>query len=368
MYKRLLYQNGLAILGVVLYHSVGWGFTAMFAWAHRYSPVASPGVGDVNQVYYYLMRLIEQAVVFTIPAFLFVSGFFVAFAAGRSGANLSWKVVGARISGLLIPYLIWSHLVLLLFSFERSLSLKSYFQVILTGAADPAFYFIPLLIQFYLLSPLIVALARKRWKALLLVAGVIQLMVVGLQYMAALSTPLPVLNLPADLVPKWFFPSRIFWFTAGVVVGFHLATFKSFLGRFKWVFLGTAAALIPLGMLEWEVVYRLSGQLWLDQRELLTDTLYAAAFILALLAFDRVRLPLEQALTDLGARSFGIYIVHSPVMQVVMRGIYHLFPPLLAYSPLLLLILFAAGLGIPLAAMSIVNLTPARRIYAYLFS
>jgi len=368
MVKRLLYQNGLAILGVILYHSVGWGFTAMFAWAHRHSAVAAPGVGDVNQLYYYLMRVIEQLVSFTIPAFLFVSGFFVAFAAGRSGTNLNWKAVGVRISGLLIPYLIWTHLVLLAFSFERSITLKSYLQAIFTGGADPAFYFVPLLIQYYLLSPLIVPLARTRWQGLLLVTGAIQLIVIGLQYMAALSIPIPVLNIPADIVPKWFFPSRIFWFTAGVVVGFQLTAFKSFLARYKWVFLGAAVVLIPLGLLEWETVFRLSGQRWLDPRELITDALYAAVFILALMSFDRVRLPMEQAIGDLGTRSFGIYIVHSPVMTVVMRGIYHLFPALLAFSPLLLVIVFVAGLGVPLAAMSVVNISPARRIYAYLFS
>lgn len=368
MFRRLLYLNGLAIIGVILYHAVGWGFVAMFAWAHRYSPVAAPTVDQVNPASYYLLRMIEQFVIYTIPTFLFVSGFFIAVATGRNQTSVPWKIVWARIVSLAIPYLLWSNLVLLFFWQDRDVSVARYFYIILTGAANPAYYFIPLLIQFYLLSPLLVPLARSRWKPLLLVTGVIQLAVIGLQYQVVLGAPIAIFNIPADIIPKWFFPARIFWFSAGIVVGFHLQSFKQLLARMKWGLVVGLAALLPLGLLEWELLYRSSGQAWVDPRETLIDGLYAAAFILSILAFDQVQWPFLKQVSDLGSKSFGIYIVHSPVMEVVARGIYHIAPWFLVYTPLLILLLIVAGLTVPLIFMSLVNISPARRFYAYLFS
>lgn len=82
MIRRLVYLSGLAILGVVLFHTAGMGFVAMFAWAPRY---ASPGGAQTaGAVAYYFLRSLEQAAVVGVPAFLCVSGFFVAIATGRT--------------------------------------------------------------------------------------------------------------------------------------------------------------------------------------------------------------------------------------------------------------------------------------------
>jgi hypothetical protein len=35
MFKRLLFLNGLATIGLILFHSAGWGFVAMFFWPER---------------------------------------------------------------------------------------------------------------------------------------------------------------------------------------------------------------------------------------------------------------------------------------------------------------------------------------------
>ena len=125
--------------------------------------------------------------------------------------------------------------------------------------------------------------------------------------------------------------------------------------------------LLPLGMLEWEAILRISGQPLLGHRETLLDTVYSLAVILAFLAFDKVTLPFSKQLEELGSKSFGIYLVHSPVMEVVARGIYHVVPWILAYQILFLPIMFVTGLGIPLLLMRAVNKSPARRYYKVLF-
>jgi peptidoglycan/LPS O-acetylase OafA/YrhL len=74
-----------------------------------------------------------------------------------------------------------------------------------------------------------------------------------------------------------------------------------------------------------------------------------------------------KAISQIGTKSFGVYLVHSLALIYTSKVIYHLVPALLGAQWLLQPILFAAGLGIPLLLMEITARTPARRFYSYLF-
>jgi fucose 4-O-acetylase-like acetyltransferase len=369
MVRRLLYLNGLAILAVILFHTAGWGFVAMFAWTPRYLPVAEPVFDQFGSVSYYVLRLVEQLVVAAIPLFLFVSGYFLAFAVGKR-PNLEAKQISARIKALLIPYLLWTLLTWGLKLAEGTLySPQQYLVMFLTGSTTPAYYYIPLLIQFYLLAPLLAPLARKYWVWLLLLTGVFQF---ALQGAVTAVLLFGVRGVPAWVgqlasIPKWLFLSRLFWVALGLVVGFHLPLFKAFFARWRWLWLVTAVLLIPLGLLEWELILHLSGRQWLEHRETVLDTVYSLALLFAFFGFVNVTLPANRFVSDMGARSLGIYLAHIPVMEYVARGIYLLFPFILQYQILFQPIMIITGLGIPLLLMALMNRPPFRRFYAYLF-
>jgi fucose 4-O-acetylase-like acetyltransferase len=369
MVRRMLYLNGLSISAVVLFHAVGMGFVAMTAWSHRYLP---PGVSWTSQVgspSYYLLRLLEQLIVFSIPAFLFVSGYFVAVATGKSRDTISWSLVWARLKTLLIPYLLWTFIILALqFILEgQRPSPRHLFLNVFTGASNEVMYFVPLLAQFYLLSPLLVWVAKKNWKLLLVVAVIIQLSVQLLAYPMFLGLDLPNAATIPNLVPKWFFPARILWFTLGIIFGFYLEQFKPFLRRFRWVFLVVAILAIPLGMLEWELYFRLSGLEWLAHRETILDSIYGLSVILSFFGFADARLPLAKTAENLGARSYGIYLTHAIFIQYAARAIYHLAPQLLAYQVVLLPTFLLVGFAGPLLMMEIFKRTPLGRYYKYVF-
>ena len=57
------------------------------------------------------------------------------------------------------------------------------------------------------------------------------------------------------------------------------------------VFLVTAIVCIPLGMLEWEAIFKFSGLEWLNMRETILDSIYTLAFIFAFLAFTESHYP-----------------------------------------------------------------------------
>jgi peptidoglycan/LPS O-acetylase OafA/YrhL len=368
MVKRLLYLNGLAVLGVILYHSSAWGYISMFWWTDHYRPVAVPNFAQLGGLTYFVLRFIEGAIIFAIPSFLFVSGFFVSVATGRSQSTVSWKVVLTRIKTLAIPFLIWSILVLLFQLLQgQKYTLGGAVSAVLTGQIYPPYYYVPVLIELYLLSPFLVPLAKKRWELLLVVAGGVQLIVLLLRYPEILGLNIPLLEPFYFLTTGWLFPGYLFWFCFGIVFGFHLPQFKQTIVRFKWVSLAGIFVFFILGMAEWESLLRLSGQPWIGPQETLVDNLYAGAFILSFLAFESFIPPFSSQLANIGGKSYGIYLVHAPVLEFTARVIYHIAPILLATQLILQPILWVVGLGVPLVMMEIVDRSSARKFYGYLF-
>ena len=369
MIRRMLYLNGLSITAVVLFHAVGMDFVAMFAWSHRYLPPGVPASSQIGGFPYYVLRLMEQLIIFCIPAFLFVSGFFIAIATGRSRETIAWSVVWARLKNLLIPYLLWTFIILAMQVIleGHNLSVRRLFLDVFTGTTNEVMYFVPLLVQFYLLSPLLVWMAKKNWKLLLVLALIIQFGVQFLAYPMFLGLDFPWATILLNLTPKWFFPTRILWFTLGIIIGFYLEQFKTFLSRYRWVFLLIALVAIPLGVIEWEWFFRLSGQEWLAVRETNLDNIFSLAVILSFLAFADARLPLEKTIERLGGKSYGIYLTHAIFITYTAKLIYHLSPRLLGYQLVLLPIFLLVGFAGPLALMAVFERTSLRRYYKYVF-
>lgn len=370
MVRRLLYLNGLAAIGVVLNHAVGWGFVAKFWWVHRYLPVSSPSFLSLGDFTYYGMRAVEQIIIVSIPIFLFVSGFFISVASGRNQSTVGWEVVLSRIKNLLIPYVIWSVVVFLLQFMESRtlLPVTDYLSRLFFGRTYEIFYFIPVLIQLYLLSPLLVPLAKNQPKLLLIGAGLLQLVVLLLKYGVILELNSPLTETFGFLMQSWFFPGFIFWFSLGIVIGFRLQDLKAFLLKLnRRVLLALLVGLFSLGIWEWEFLLQLSGQDWIGPRDTLIDALYSGVFILTYIAFDQIKYPLQNQIANLGTSSFGIYLVHAPVLEYSARAIYHLLPIMLAYQLVFVSILIVLGLGIPLLLINAVKKSPARFLYGYLF-
>jgi len=368
MVKKLLYLNGLAALGAVLYHASGWGFIAMFWWTDRYRPVSVPNFDQMNSLSYFSLRFVEQFIIFAIPAFIFVSGYFLAFATGRSRNTVGWDVIFNRVKKFLIPYILWSLIMIALDGIlGASLSPGRIAVALVTGAATPAFYFIPVLIQLSLISPFLIPIARDHWKMLLLGAGLIQFSISAIRYTQILGLDIPALDPILFLTHTWLFPTFIFWFVLGITFGLHNQQLKLLFHHWRWVALAGWVSFLALGMIEWETLLRLSGKDWIPPQETLLDYLYALCFLITFLAFDQFPLWLHRKVDYIGSRSFGIYLAHSLILILASKGIYHLAPFLLQYQILFQPILISLGLAIPLAIMQAMTNSPARRYYSWFF-
>lgn len=367
MIKRFLYLNGLAILGVLLFHAGGWGLTAMFAWSDRFLPAAVSAQSQIGSASYYFLKAVEQISIFSIPAFLFVSGFFVAFKSSNQNTNTQWKSIGNRIKFLLIPYLLWTTLYIIFNILQgKDAGLLEIIGFYLTGSVTPAYYFVILLIQFYLLSPVLVSLAKRNWKLLLLLTALLQLSIDIIPYIISAFPQSDFLVPLVRLIPKWIFIARLFWFTLGIIVCLNRDIFQKFIFGHKKVWYISAIVLYLLNVLERELLFRWSGGDWIGTRETPINALYAIAILFAVLSFNKT-LPLKNQVESVGSQSFGIYLVHIPAMELVARLFYHFAPGFLAQTVLFTLLIALSGLLIPLVVMKVFKALPVRRFYGYVF-
>jgi len=358
MIQRLFLFNGLAIVCVVCNHAAGWGLMALADWADR------SGYGLVSASYYSVLLAVKCLTSFSVPAFLFVSGFFVAYAARGSQATWNWKMVRVRLKNILVPYLIWSIVVFAIDALQGiTYTPAGYVVRLVLGGAHPAYFYIPLICQFYLLSPLVAPVARTHPGKLLLVAALLQLGALCLRYPVLFGVEIPGW-LP---LTELSFPMYALFFALGLVLGFHLQPFKQWLDRAKWGLLVALIVLAALALLESEVVYQLTGFRRGGGPGTFSTNLYSIAAVLCFLAFSQVTIPFSKQIYRLGSATFGIYLLHPKVLEFVARAIQAFAPWMLAYQVLFQPVLVISGVGLPLLFMTVVARSPARKAYRYLF-
>jgi fucose 4-O-acetylase-like acetyltransferase len=363
MTQRLLFLNGLAIFAVVCNHVAIWGHIALFWWVGSI-PQPEPNPAYVGSISYYALLTLSKLTIFAVPSFLFITGFFIAYTARGAQSTLTWKMVRTRLKWLLIPYFIWS-LVIFVFNLRLGglLPLSEYLRQLILGKADGTYYYIPLLCQFFLLSFVIVFLAKNHWRWLLVVSALIQIIWIASFYLLSFHiTPFAI-----PFIEITFFPATIFFFTFGVVAGIHLEEFKQFLIPIK-KFLPMAVVILGLvSIIEGDVFYRATNLTDHGGYHTLPTCLYGITIVLTFLAFYDVKIPFSKTFYEFGRRSFGIYLTHATFLGIVAHTIRITIPSL--YNNLFLyeLILIILGIGGPFLLMLLVAKSPLRGVYRYLF-
>lgn len=134
--------RGIAMIGVVVIHcTAAAASNATFGWN--------------NQLVYLIINKLAS---FAVPAFILLSGFVLCLRYEKLG---KWKDLllfyKNRFRFLLIPYLLWSLLYHIYHHLGTNESfyiwLKIYFTDLCSGAASYHLYFVPLIAQYYLITP-----------------------------------------------------------------------------------------------------------------------------------------------------------------------------------------------------------------------
>lgn len=368
--RRLMMANGLAILAVVMNHAASWGFTAMFWWTDSYLDVnLLPYLNGVGSLTYYALTAAVILTRFSVPTFVFVSGYFMAYAiGGNSTLRRKWRIIASRLRWLLIPYLIWSAVIFVARWLEtceetcQTETLLTYANKLILGSAIPAYYYVIVLVVLLLSAPLLVRFVKTHWQ-LTLAATMLLLLTARVQdYVSFIDIQF---GSPIGLLRSLFVLS--FYFVLGLVCKTHMAEFRQSLERAKPFFPLAIAVFGLLAFVDIEWQSRL-GSLLPDHghTSLFLDG-YATTLILAFLTFERLPIPGAGLFVYLGGNVYGIYLMHQLLLEYLARGIHKLFPPLLDYPLLFFLLLIIAAIGVPLLSMIVVRTSPFGRAYRHLF-
>lgn len=293
--------RGLAIVAVVLHHLTG--LTLRHAEA---GSALAAGLAIVN-----------RALHFVVPAFVFMTALVLTRSALRRFDP--GKYYWARVRTALLPYLLWTVLYVL-------------FRVA-TGQDDPAalrdphrwqvwvqygkgyfhLYFLLIVLQFYLVLPLLLPLWRRRWPflAVLLAAFAGQFLVYGLNRAGVLDFRFP------GTMALWYVPAL----TLGMYFGANDGAFEALWSRWR----GWFAAAAGLALL-WYVpvsVAALGGAQVSTLTYSAANWTYTAAAVLALFGAAQVLAPLRgwwrPVLVYLGTVSLQIYLLHPALLWLLER-------------------------------------------------
>jgi hypothetical protein len=360
--KRLLLLNGLAALMIGFHHGTAYAISAMLGWNGGSAAVILPSGDPLSSFSYFFLWAVRQLDSFGVPAFLFVSGYFVSFLASREKAGLTLNMLMPRIKVLLIPFAFWT---LVRFGLLRQLQGD---PLLLLNDVLDTYYYIPLLIQLYVLSPLLAPLARSNWRLLLLLAALLQYGGEAARYLKYVEAAVPGIDFLVWATPRWFFPTHIFFFSLGIVFSMHIKAASVWLPQHKWQLLFIVVVSVALTFVEHKLVAAFMGRDWMGRTfDTFSRLTYASLFSLCFVAFHKTPLPFSKQLLDLGAKSLGIYFMNTPVVYVAGVFIYHLTPKLLEIPLLYFAIQTVLGIAVPLLLMEVVRRTPIKRVQQYAF-
>lgn len=347
MSRQFVAFSGLAMVLIVLNHSIQLGMEATVAAGH-----AVPG-GLAR----FLLTLLQALGVFAVPIFLFISGAFVAYAA-KGAPRLSVKFVWKSIRHILWPYLVWSIIFYALIYLHggQTFSFTGYLKNLATGYP---FHFVPLLILFYVASPVLIPAAKRHPWLLLGAIGGYQLLLITIRHPDVLSVTLPdlarLLNFP--VVGETFSDWGIY-FPLGAVISLHASTLRPRLKQVRWVSVLLALALFILGLIHATGAVNAPWARYFAPLPLI--------FVVPVV--QRGSIPAVHQLEKIGRRSYGLYLTHLIVIDLLRWAIELIAPQLFAYQLLLYPSLFLVGLVVPVIVMSdMAQRKPTRRVYRYVF-
>ena len=339
--------SGVAIVLIVLNHAINFGINTPLQLGY-------PPLPDAVET---ALSMIQGLGVFGVPIFFFISGSFISFSARGDPPSLSRKFIFSSLRHIIWPYAIWSLIsyVVVYFHYGDVYSPFQYLKNLLVGFP---YHFVPLLIFYYLISPLLLWLLNRIGGIIILLIAVYQFFLMSYLNQTLLGITYP--DWARFLVPPVISSTFAAWgvyFPLGLYYSRKSRTLKPVLMRMKWVFIFLTVLLYAAAYLRrfTQIEVPLAGEI------------VPLPFIFLVPLISRNAIPFVRQLEKLGRRTYGIYLMHIIVVDLVLWAVQVVIPGLFAYSLAIILLLFVTGLAIPYMTMESVAKTRLKRVYRYVF-
>ena len=311
MSKRIAYFDmlrGLAIICVVVIHSSNMGFQF-----------------PSNSFNFNFTILLRQIINIAVPLFLAISGYFLA---KKNISNLGeyFVFIKKQIPKIYMPFLVWSSVWLILgvLIFNKSI-FHELFKVATFQSSGP-YYFIALIIQYYILLPILKHFANFKG---LIISLFISLASVGIIFYIRNYMDI---NLPLILYAGNF-PIFLVFFVLGLYLGLLERISIS-----NKLLISLVITFYFLSCIESYFLYSLFENGWLAATAMKPSSFMFSLFLIIYL-FKNIDFFKSIILEFLGKISFGIYLIHGFLLTIIPLFIMNFFPSLVEVQAFYQLIL-----------------------------
>jgi peptidoglycan/LPS O-acetylase OafA/YrhL len=339
--------RGVAIILVVLNHTIAMGTNY---------PLQN-GVPPVGQAAQIILDALSGIGLLAVPIFLFLSGCFFAYAARGDDIRANYKIVRVNLKPVLIPYLIWSILfyIELWLLHDGGFSLTGWVKNLIVGYP---FNFIPLLVFYYLIAPLLIWLNKRIGWFLVLLIGLYQLFLINVIHPGTLGFQLP--GWAGWLTPPVLARTMADWaifFPLGLVYVLNAKSVMPLLQRLKWIFVVLTVVLYAVALLNQQAIIDFP----------IARFLFPVTFIFITPTIKRDSIPWVRQFEMFGKRAYGLYLMNLLVLDLILLTIQTVLPGLFSYQLILMPFLFVLALAIPMAIMRAVERLPKPGMFRLIF-
>lgn len=283
--------RALAIIAVVLIHISG---IALY-------------IAEVNSYIYKIYIAVNQLSRFSVPVFIMLSG---------TGLIITYRkksyinFISRRLYKTVPRYLVWCFIYI--FFITKTFDLHKVYNDIILGNVFYHLYFVPLIIQFYIVFPMVYKFIGMKWSLLitfLITCGIL----LALHYYS-LSNNI-----------QWFFGKKnmldwIFYFSFGAFIGRNIEAFKKIMLKYRWII--SIAFFIVTYVLIRESI--LNTQLGRDIDYSTTFlrpsvAIYTIFFVLFIFSVNWNKSLLIKPILYISKNSYGIYLSHAFILYFYIQ-------------------------------------------------
>ena len=339
--------RGIAIFLVIINHSIVLSLQTITQFnLPRVSPLEKG-----------ILLAIKEIGVLAVPIFLFLAGAFMMYSLSGKTIKEGYRLIIPALKNAVIPYILWSlifYLIIFIVNHE-TYSVFGYIKNLLVGYP---YNFVPILVFFILLSPILAWFSKKFPVLTIVLLLIYQIILLNIQLPGVLGFVFPnwmnfvsppILGLPLTL---W-----AVFYGIGMVYILNSEKYKRIIspviiliGLFSLA-LFIVAALREIGLIQFQ----------------LAEWLLPIITMLLLPFIYRNSIPFVRFFEGLGKRSYGIYFMNLIIIKLLVFLLVNIFPIIFQIETLLVIILSICTYFITTFLMEKLEKSSARKYYRYIF-
>lgn len=357
---ELYYIRAIAALGIFIIHGSG-GFAL-------YSPFNSKAM--------HIGILLNQFFRFGTPVFMIISGLVLFYNYSDKAKFNTVMFFKKKIIYVVIPYILWSVGYVLFRTYMYSLSVDKDMIItalrnLLNGKNFPHLYFIILIIQFYLLFPImlrtIVKLMKNKPLKFLAALLIVQLSILCYGfYFTGQHTNTIISWIKSNYYMTLF--GWFFYFLFGGTIALHYNRIVNGINSYIKIIipLYVISTAVFIGEVYWNIL-RTGGRDYYEKFSSIRPiNIFYSIMTLALLIWITTRIKEKaglgyRTLKFVGTYSFGVYFVHPMVLEYIKIRMFQYFPLVIGYGRVVsIIVVLVCGIAITLGLCYLIGLSTVR--------